>query len=282
MDTLQQLKLICQTYGIWPDRTKGQNFLINKNVISKIVNTADLIGDETILEIGPGLGILTEALVNRAAKVVSVELDSKIFEFLKAKFVNQNNLELINSNILNLSSAQLKLKQYKIVANIPYNITSHFLRQFLTDANPPEQMILLMQKEVAERICAKPSAMSLLAVSVQLYGQPKIVQLVSKENFWPKPAVDSAIIKIDKIKNHSKVDKFFSGLPESFFWRIVKIGFSAKRKQLHNNLTAGLRCDSQTIKKALNEANLDQKVRAQNLSIPDWVKLAKKVNFYLN
>ena len=137
---------------------------------------------------------------------------------------------------------------YKVVANIPYNITSFFLKKFLTEKNKPTDMTLLVQKEVAERICAKPGSMSLLAISVQLYSYPEITKIVSRQSFWPAPEVDSAIIKLSSIKNQAAVDNFLEGISEKDFWQIVKIGFSAKRKQLQNNLSPGLKISTSEVK----------------------------------
>jgi len=281
---LDQIKQICKIYGIRPSREKGQNFLINPEIIKKIAAAAGLSPKDTVLEVGPGLGILTEELVKKTGRVVSVELDRKLFDFLKVKFVNVKNLELINEDALNFLaiSYKLKAKSYKIVANLPYNITSHFLKKFLTGPNKPEDMTLLLQKEVAQRICAKPGEMSRLSVSVQLYGRPRIIDYADKNNFWPKPAVDSAVLKISEIKSQAEVDNYLAGINEKNFWRIVKIGFSAKRKQLGNNLAAGLKIPASEVKKSLNQANFDEKIRAQNLSVSDWLALAKKLVLYLD
>ncbi|OGY50538.1 MAG: hypothetical protein A3J65_00310 [Candidatus Buchananbacteria bacterium RIFCSPHIGHO2_02_FULL_45_11b] len=191
---------------------------------------------------------------------------------------------MINEDALNFLaiSYKLKAKSYKIVANLPYNITSHFLKKFLTGPNKPEDMTLLLQKEVAQRICAKPGEMSRLSVSVQLYGRPRIIDYADKNNFWPKPAVDSAVLKISEIKSQAEVDNYLAGINEKNFWRIVKIGFSAKRKQLGNNLAAGLKIPASEVKKSLNQANFDEKIRAQNLSVSDWLALAKKLVLYLD
>ncbi|MFA6382170.1 MAG: 16S rRNA (adenine(1518)-N(6)/adenine(1519)-N(6))-dimethyltransferase RsmA [Candidatus Buchananbacteria bacterium] len=281
---VDQIKKICQAYDLWPARSKGQNFLINQKVLNQIITRAELLPTDTVLEVGPGLGILTEALVKKVKKVISVELDAKLFGFLKAKFAGASNLELINEDILKFNPETYNLKSisYKIVANLPYNITSHFLKNFLTRRERPATMTLLVQKEVAERICAKPGQMSLLSVSAQLYGDPEIIEIVGRNNFWPVPKVDSAILRISKIKNQPQVDKFLEGITEKFFWQMAKIGFAAKRKQLQNNLAAGFKISSDDLKKMLNEANFNPKIRAQELSVADWLKLAKELNNYLN
>ncbi len=277
---LDQVKLICKTYDIWPSRSKGQNFLVNPVIIDEIISAAGLQPDDAVLEVGPGLGILTEQLVKRVKKVVSVELDGKIFGFLQAKFAEIGNLALVNQDILKFQPSVygLEIGQYKIVANLPYNITSFFLKIFLSGKIRPVEMTMLLQKEVAERICAKPGKMSLLAISVQLYSEPLIIGQVGRNNFWPPPEVDSAIIKISKIKNQVEVDNFLEGIEEKFFWQVVKIGFSAKRKQLQHNLSAGLKIPAQDVKKWLNQANLDEKIRAEGLGTNDWIVLVKIIN----
>lgn len=276
--TVNQIKQICRAYNINPSRQKGQNFLINPEIIEKIIKAAGLKKSEVVLEVGPGLGILTEGLVRQVKKVISVELDKKLFDFLKAKFAGVSNLELINADILRSPVTGHRLPVYKIVSNLPYNITSHFLRKFLTAKNRPAEMTLLIQKEVAQRICAPVGQMSLLALSVQFYGQPKIIDFIKRDNFWPTPEVDSAILTISKIKNQQAVDNYLAGINEEFFWRVIKISFSAKRKQLHNNLAAGLHLPGEEIKKMLKKANFDPKIRAQNLSLADWLALVKSLS----
>jgi len=276
---LKQVKLITKTYDILPSRSKGQNFLVDREVLSEIVEAAQLKQSDTVLEVGPGLGILTEELIRQAGKVVSVELDKKLYNFLQTKFSGVKNLKLINEDILKFNPQNFKLSDlnYKIVANIPYNITSHFLKKFLTAETKPSDMTLLIQKEVAQRVCAQPGQMSLLSISVQLYSQPKIMEFVSKKSFWPSPEVDSAVLKLSSIKSSDEVDNFLQGISEKSFWQLVKIGFSAKRKQLQNNLSAGLKIPSAEVKKILKQANFNPQVRAQNLSLTDWIKLAKKI-----
>lgn len=281
-ELINQVKDICRTYGIIPNKDKGQNFLLNQKVIEVMIESSEVNHQDTVLEVGPGLGILTESLVKRAKNVISVELDKKLFGFLKIKFIKQSNLKLIEADILKFEVGRVISGDYKIIANLPYNITSFFLKKFLTAPVRPKSFTLLLQKEVAERICAKPGAMSLLAISVQLYGQAEIVETVSRNDFWPSPKVDSAIIKIFNIKDQLAVDNFFSGLvTERFFWQVVKIGFAAKRKQLHNNLASGLKIGSAEVKKILNQANFDEQIRAQNLSVDDWLKLATALRVHL-
>lgn len=270
MGLLNQTKELCQLYDIKPARSKGQNFLINEHTYDEIVAAADLKGNDIVLEVGPGLGFLTAKLAERAEKVIAVELDDKLAEVLKTGLVSQgiNNVKVENENILEISPNVFGKEKYKIVANLPYNITSVFLRKFLSEVeNGPELMVLMLQKEVAERIVAKPGQMSLLSVSVQFYARPEIVSFVPKADFWPQPEVDSTIIKIISLKPPLSEEK------ERKFFRMVKLGFSAKRKMLKNNLAGGFHLSHEEAEQMIEKAGLNAKIRAQELSIKNWLKL---------
>lgn len=281
-DILKKIKIITETYNIRPDKSKGQNFLISSEVIDDIIKAAQLKKTDSVLEVGPGLGILTEALLKNARQVISVEIDRKLAEFLKLKFSNESNFRLVEADILSYDpSADFKDSSYQIVANLPYNLTSIFLRRFLEMDHKPTAMTLMLQKEVAERICAQAGKTSLLSISVQLYGEPKIYCSVNKNNFWPRPEVDSAILVIDKIKKKLEVDKFLGEVSQDFFWRVAKIGFSARRKQLHNNLSNGFRISPTDAKKTLTKAKLSDQVRAQDLALSDWLAVAKALKYLI-
>ncbi|MFA5162968.1 MAG: 16S rRNA (adenine(1518)-N(6)/adenine(1519)-N(6))-dimethyltransferase RsmA [Patescibacteria group bacterium] len=271
MDISAKTKELCRLYQIKPSRSKGQNFLINEAVYEEIIRSADLKKTDEILEVGPGLGFLTARLAAKSKKVSAVELDDKLASFLQAGLSAQEvkNVQVINTDILQFDEAQLG-QPYKIVANLPYNISSFFLRKFLSTDFRPELMVLLLQKEVAERIVAWPGKMSLLAVSVQYYAQAEIIKIVPPGDFWPAPQVESAIIKIKpnpdglKYKNRAQVDAFF---------RLVKMGFSAKRKMLKNNLAAGLKLEAKNLEEVLVFKGFNPKARAEDLSVADWQKL---------
>lgn len=273
MTNLERVKSICRQYGLAPQKSRGQNFLIDEDVVAKILAVAEVNDQETILEVGPGLGILTAGLLKVARQVLAVELDLKAIDFLKNNFASVENLTVISGDILkiNLSKTLDGVKSYRIIANLPYNITSHFLRIFLElKENKPREMILMLQKEVAERITASSGAMSKLSVMVQYYGQPEIIFNVSKNSFWPKPAVDSAVVRI-KVKPdlpQTDIKKFF---------QTVNIGFSARRKQLHNNLAGGFKISSDSAKAILTKAGFSSQIRAQALSVEDWIKLTEKI-----
>jgi len=267
---LAKTREICQMLEIKPARSKGQNFLINENIYDDIVRAADLKSDDLVLEIGPGLGFLTMKLAKLVKKVVAVELDDQLADYLQTgiKSVDISNVEIINSDILKFNLAKLNGQKYKVVANLPYNITSIFLRQFLSGENKPEALVLMLQKEVAERIIATPPDMNLLAISVQYYGEPKIIREVKAGNFWPEPKVDSAVIKIEVSNSYSG-----SAVEDKKFFHLLKFSFSAKRKMLKNNLAAGLKISPKIIENALRENNFNPKARAEELNVRDFKKL---------
>lgn len=264
------IKNLLEKYETRPSKRLGQNFLIDKNVLQKIITSSDIKPSDTILEVGPGIGTLTTELAKAAKKVIAVEKDKIMIEILKETLKDFHNIEIVNADILHYAP---QIKNYKIIANIPYYLTSPLIRKFLEEKNPPSEIILMLQKEVAQRICAKPPKMSLLAISVQFYADAKIVSNVSKNCFWPSPKVDSAIIKITpKISGHRE--------SADLFFKIVKAGFSQPRKQLVNNLTTlktlnGVKLDKYAATDWLLKNNLKPNQRAETLSVNDWVNLAK-------
>jgi len=273
MPSLNNIKKLCAELDIKPTKSKGQNFLIDKNILAKIISTANLQANDTILEIGPGFGTLTQALIKNTKQVISVELDKKLFNFLTEEYKTTNNLELIQGDIIELlrnpNSQLAKLKNYKVIANLPYQITSHFLRLILERPNKPTEITLMIQKEVAERICAQPGRMSVLSVMVQYYTDPQILFTVSQNSFWPAPAVNSALIKLKTKQLNSSPDF------DKKLFKTIKTGFSSKRKMLKNNL--GNIYDKNKLVQIFSALNLNPKTRAQNLSIPDWINLTKKL-----
>jgi len=250
-----------------PKKSLGQNFLKDEKVLERIIQSADLESDDFVIEVGPGEGVLTEKLTEKAANVLAIEIDQNLVPKLKEKFKENEKIEIINDDILKINLEELtRDKKYKVVANIPYYITSKIIRLFLESENPPTEMILMTQKEVAERIVAKPGKMSLLAVSVQYYATAKIIFEVSRNSFFPVPEVDSAVIKISDIKNDGEDSKKF--------FQVVKAGFSAKRKTLINNLSNGLHLEKDFVEEKIKTVPLSKTVRAQELSISDWKKLS--------
>jgi len=269
MLSLFEIRQLCQEYNLVPQKSKGQNFLFDENIVKKIIAAADLNIQDTVLEIGPGLGVLTDYLVKGAGQVIVVELDRKLLTYLKKRYSNVSNLKIIEGDILKLNIDSLELKpNYEIVANLPYNITANFIRKFLAANNPPQEMIIMVQKEVAQRLAAQKGEMSLLAIAAQFYAEVKILFEVSRHSFWPSPRVDSAVIKLTKKSQPTLAD------PKLFF-RLVKIGFSAKRKQLQNNLVNGFHLEKEQAKDLIVKSGLAEKIRPQDLELDDWLKILK-------
>jgi 16S rRNA (adenine1518-N6/adenine1519-N6)-dimethyltransferase len=252
----------------------GQNFLKDDAVLQRIVEAANLSKEDTVIEIGPGKGVLTEKLAKVCKKVVAIEIDESLIKILDSRFRGNDKAEIIHEDILKINLPELikrlnvqTPKSYKIVANLPYYITSPIIRLFLETEYPPQEMILMVQKEVAERITAKAGDMSILAVSVQYYAQPEYLFTVSREAFEPKPKVDSAVIKIVHIVRSKEETKIF--------FSIVRAGFSAKRKTLVNNLSNGLSVDKKEIEEKIISLGFSKNTRAQELGVEDWKSLQK-------
>lgn len=275
-DLLPEIKEICRLLEIKPKRSKGQNFLVTEKVYDDIILAASITAVDTVLEIGPGLGFLTLKLAKIAQKVIAVELDDRLAEYLSAGInaSGRENIEIVNQDILkfDLGKHLSPEEDYKIVANLPYNITSVFLRTFLSAAHKPLSLTLMLQKEVAERMTAVAPDMSLLALSVQYYAIPKIVRPVKAGNFWPEPQVDSAVIHLD-VRPESIFGTAFDLARDRSFFRLARISFSAKRKMLKNNLAGGLKITSGEAAQRLAAAGLPPAARAEDLSLDDWRKL---------
>jgi 16S rRNA (adenine1518-N6/adenine1519-N6)-dimethyltransferase len=268
---MPSLKEILRKYRAFPIKRLGQNFLIDENVLRKIVKAADLSKEDVVLEVGSGIGNLTIELAKRAKKVIAVEKDKRMIEILKENLKEFRNVEIVEGDIREMICAIVKkmAKDYKVVANIPYYLTSHLIRKFLELEKKPKLIVLMVQKEVAQRICAKPPKMNFLAVSVQFYAKPQIISFVSKNCFWPKPKVDSAIIKITPRKILWRSDL------HNLFFKIVRAGFSHPRKQIVNNLSEKLKIDKEKVKEWLLKNKIQPSQRAETLSVEDWIKLIK-------
>jgi 16S rRNA (adenine1518-N6/adenine1519-N6)-dimethyltransferase len=249
-----------------PKKSLGQHWLKDEATLEAICESANLGHSDTVLEIGPGLGDLSRQLIKRAGKVIAVELDGALADNLK-KEITVNNLEIIHGDILKFDLSQLPVG-YKVVANIPYYLTSNLIRVLSESVNAPALMVLLVQKEVAERIAAKPGQMSLLAISAQFYYVPKLGPIISAELFDPSPKVDSQVIIL---KKRSK--GLFGDLDSREYFRLAKAGFSGRRKKLRGSLSAGLGVTKSQADSLLKAAGIDGDLRAQNLSLQDWHKL---------
>ena len=259
----------------------GQNFLIDNSVLQKIINAAKLSKNDTILEIGPGLGILTFELAGKTKQVIAVEKDERMCEALQKLLDagNVRNVEIINEDILKIQNSKFKIQNYKLVANLPYYIVSPVIRMFLENppaGGKPELMVLMIQKEVAQRICAKPGQMSILAVAVQFYSQPEIISEVLKTSFYPQPKVDSAIIKITPRIDTNPITNNHEFDTEKFF-NLVRAGFSSKRKFLINNVCEKIQITKPECQNLFKEIEIDAKARAENLSVDNWIKLYGKI-----
>lgn len=256
---------------IKPSKGLGQNFLSDPKILSRIVEAADLTGTEHVLEIGPGLGSLTRYLALSAGQVTAVELDRKMFPILQHLMLAYPNVHLVQGDILEQDPQQLMGKSgYSVVANIPYYITAAIIRHLLSSPCRPANLILTVQQEVAARICAKPGDLSLLALSIQVYGQPAMLFKIPAGAFYPPPNVDSAVLEIalypDPLIPEEQLDAFF---------RLTKAGFSQKRKTLRNSLSSGLHLPTVEVEAALRTAGIDPQRRAETLTIPEWRELVK-------
>ncbi|MCX6701876.1 MAG: 16S rRNA (adenine(1518)-N(6)/adenine(1519)-N(6))-dimethyltransferase RsmA [Candidatus Zambryskibacteria bacterium] len=250
-------------------KSLGQHFLKSQKIISDIVSAGKVIGEDFVIEIGPGEGILTSALLETGAHVIAIEKDDRLIPVLQEKFAREislRQLNLIHADILNCDLEKILPKHYKVVANIPYYITGQIIRMFLETNKQPESMTLLVQKEVAERIVARDGKESLLSLSVKVYGKPRIARTVGRGAFNPQPNVDSAVLCIENISK----DKL-EGIDEKIFFSILHAGFAHKRKQLLPNLS--LLFKKEVLLSVFEKCGLDQKYRAEDLTIETWIKL---------
>lgn len=264
-------KSLLKIKGIRPSKFFGQHFLIKKRIIKKILKSAKISKNDVILEIGAGTGNLTRGLTKKAKKVIAVEKDKRMIEILKENIQGFRNIEIVQGDILKIIEKE-KLKidcSYKIVANLPFYLTSFFLRKIFEKppGNLPSLMILMVQKEVAKRIVAVPPKMNLLALSVQFFSYPQILFYVSKDSFWPKPKVDSAIIKIIPKKENEILKE------KEFFFKLVRAGFLHPRKKLLSNLVKGLKLNKELIENIFKNIKINKKARAQELSLKDWISI---------
>jgi len=262
---------LLKQFGLRPSKGLGQNFLQDEGALQDIIASAGITPEDDILEIGPGLGNLTRHLALAGHSVTAVELDKALFPALKRVVAPYQNIRLMQGDILRLDPAGLmKSPNYLVVANIPYYITSALLRHLLESGGHPKRLVLTVQEEVAERICAEPGKMSLLSLSVQVYGTPSIVAHIPAEAFYPAPKVDSAVLRVEILPEPA----IPTALLETFF-SLIKAGFSQKRKTLRNSLSGGLGIAPAGAEKMLAEAGLDPMRRAETLSMEEWERLCK-------
>lgn len=253
------------------NKSLGQHWLRDRDTLAHIADCAELDENDVVLEIGPGLGTLTSELLRRCKKVIAVEFDADLARKLPAQFPGKN-LEVIESDILSFDLSTLP-ENYKVVANVPYYITSKIVQLLMTAKNKPSIAVLLVQKEVAERLAAEPGDMSILAVSAQLFADVSLGDVVPAELFTPPPKVDSEVVILK-----TRAQPFLKDVSEKDFFRIVKAGFSAKRKMLRSSLSGGLHISKDAAEAYLNAATISPNARAESLSLENWAALTKAVN----
>ncbi len=260
---------LLKRHGIKPDKKLGQNFLVDLSYLNRVAEAGNIEKEDTILEIGAGVGNLTRLLSLQANKIFAVEVDPDLITILIGVTKNFPNIHIIHDDILKIDLGNLiPQNKYLVIANIPYYITSNLIRHLMTAYNRPARLVLTIQKEVAERICAKAGKLSILGLSVQVFGRPDIISTIPSGAFYPPPKVESAIVRIESYST----PKIPENLINTFF-RIAKAGFSQKRKTLRNSLSAGLQMEKTTIEKLLSEAEIDEMRRAETLSLEEWNSL---------
>jgi 16S rRNA (adenine1518-N6/adenine1519-N6)-dimethyltransferase len=275
--------------GIRPKKGLGQNFLVDPAHRARIVAAAGLTRDDAVLEIGPGPGVLTELIAEQAGRVIAVELDDRLIPLLRNRFANQPHVSVVHADILKVDVGALMTKDegrrtdtgassvfgrlsfvgYKVIANLPYYLTSAVIRQLLESTPPPQRLVLTVQREVAERMVAAPPEMSLLALGVQFYCTGQIVEKIPAGAFYPIPKVDSTVVRLDR-----RPEPAIPGVTSEAFFRVAKAGFSQPRKQLRNSLAAGLRLAPSAAESWLMAAAIDPQRRAETLTLAEWGALA--------
>ena len=275
MNLREETEFILKKYGLRANKKLGQNFLINEEIINQIIEKADVNKNDTIIEIGPGLGSLTAKLLENANKVIAIELDSNMSNILKERFCLYDNFELIENDVLkvNLNEIIEKYESVKVVANLPYYITTPIIMKLLEERLKLKSITVMVQKEVGERFCAVPNSKEYgaITISINYYTKPEIIIDVPKENFEPMPEVDSCVIKLDvrkvppvELKN------------EKDFFNLIKAGFSQRRKTINNSL-ASMGISKEKIKNVLEKLGIDSKLRAENLTMEQFADISNNM-----
>ncbi|MBT3363692.1 MAG: ribosomal RNA small subunit methyltransferase A [Chloroflexi bacterium] len=266
---LKQVKELLRNMDRRAKKALGQHFLVDSSYLDTMLAAAGICSDDTVIEVGPGLGVLTQELLKNAGRVIAVELDNQLAENMS----KTPGLEVVNADILNTTPEQLLgdgVSSYKVVANLPYNIAAQVLRRFLESEFQPSKIVVMIQKEVAKNMMAEPPDMNLLAVGIQTYGKPKVVRKVPPDAFYPRPKVDSAIINIDV---YDKPAVEVSDI--EVYFKVARAGFGNKRKQLRNALANGLALTPKAVEDVLTEAGIDYQRRAQTLSLEQWAQISR-------
>ena len=295
-----EVKALLKKYNSKPEKHLGQHFILLKGALKKMIDAAEIKKTDTIIEVGPGLGTLTQELAKNpacrqanGAKIIAIEKDPLMVDILKETVANYKNVKIIQADASHFSVSdsdsesdtegfgdKMRINRgrkekernhgYKIVANLPYNVATFLIRKWLESEKPPKTMILMIQKEVAQRIVAKPPRSNLLGLSVQFYADAEIINYVKKELFWPKPKVDAAIIKIVPRKKPPVVNR-------EIFFKVLKAGFSQPRKQLMGNLSKKLKVSREELALIFRNLDISDKIRAENLSLSHWQNLARRL-----
>ena len=277
MNLAEETKFIMKKYNITANKNYGQNFLIDENIVNDIITGAQVNKDDLIIEIGPGLGTLTSLLLEKAGKVICVELDKKMINVLKERFILYNNFELLNNDILKvdlnrlISESKTNLKNVKVVANLPYYITTPIIMKLLEDKLDLTSITVMVQKEVAERLAGINGGKEIgsITYSINYYTNPEIIINVPRNSFIPAPNVDSAVIKFDILKEPKiKVSN------EELFFKVIKFSFLQKRKTLINSLSNSGLVSKESLEKILNDLNIDLKIRAEQLTLEQFGKIS--------
>ncbi|MBE0697672.1 MAG: ribosomal RNA small subunit methyltransferase A [Anaerolineaceae bacterium] len=265
------ISALLRSYGLTPRKSLGQNFLVDPTALERIIQAAEIPPGSTILEVGPGLGSLTRYLALVANRVVAVELDGALIPPLEHVLNGLPNVEIVHADILKIAPGDFIFEDnYLVVANIPYYITSNLIRHLLEAPQKPNRIVLTVQREVAERITATPNDMNLLALSVQVYGSPKISMRIPAGAFYPPPTVDSSVVRIDLYPQ-----PIISPTQLDIFFRLAKAGFGQKRKTLRNSLSAGLSWPGERTAQLLLKAGIDPQRRAETLGLQEWKTLVE-------
>lgn len=266
----KELQQLSRDYDLRPRRSRGQNFVIDASVISKMLAAAQLDKKSTVLEIGPGFGVLTAALLEHAGRVVAIELEKKLISHLHKRFAGNPRFTLVQDDFrdVDLGSLGLTERDYEVVANLPYQITSYVIRRLCSLSPRPRSITLLVQKEVGERIIAPPGQSSLLSIAVAFYAKARLTHTVSSASFWPQPKVSSAIVHLDILSGLPRVD-------EKAFFNIVRSAFQGKRKKLRNTLAKSVQCTPAQIEEILKKNGINPDERPQSLNLTQWLTISK-------
>ena len=279
LTSISTIKYIMKKYGFKFSKGLGQNFIIDENIVEKILNGADISENDFILEVGPGIGVMTKAMAERAKKVVSVEIDSTLIPVLEETLAESNNVKIINEDILKLDINKVIEEEFngvapKVIANLPYYVTTPIIMRFLEENIPVEDIVVMIQKEVGERIGASPNSKTYgsLSVVIQYYSNPTVVAKVPRTVFMPQPNVDSIVVRLNILKS-PKVEL----LDKEIFFKTVKSAFSMRRKTLLNTISAGFSMDKEMVRNIFEKADIDYKRRGESLSIYEFAELSNKI-----